>query len=80
LILFIGHMFNIIIGVFVPGIQSARLIYVEFFSKFYHGNGRKFNPFGSVRKFTKEQYKPESVIQPEKKKLAKPKIMIKLKK
>ena len=81
LILFIGHMFNIIIGVFVPGIQSARLVYVEFFSKFYEGNGRKFNPFGSVRKFTQEQYEPEqSMIQPEKKKPDKPKIKIKLKK
>jgi V/A-type H+-transporting ATPase subunit I len=74
-------MFNIIIGVFVPGIQSARLVYVEFFSKFYEGNGRKFNPFGSVRKFTQEQYEPEqSMIQPEKKKPDKPKIKIKLKK
>ena len=81
LILFIGHMFNIIIGVFVPGIQSARLVYVEFFSKFYEGNGRKFNPFGSVRRFTQEQYEPEqSMIQPEKKKPDKPKIKIKLKK
>ena len=81
LILFIGHMFNIIIGVFVPGIQSARLIYVEFFSKFYEGNGRKFNPFGSVRTFTQEQYEPEqSVIEPEKKKPDKPEIKIKLKK
>ena len=81
LILFIGHMFNIIIGVFVPGIQSARLVYVEFFSKFYQGNGRKFSPFGSLRTFTKEQYELElSVIEPEKKKLVKPKIKTKLKK
>ena len=43
-IIFIGHIFNIIIGVFEPGIQGARLIYVEFFSKFYHGNGRPFRP------------------------------------
>jgi len=75
LILFIGHMFNIIIGVFVPGIQSARLIYVEFFSKFYHGNGIMFNPFGSVRQFTYEQYTLEqSAIQPKKKTPAEPKI------
>ena len=46
MILFIGHMFNIIIGVFEPGIQGARLIYVEYFSKFYRGNGRAFKPFG----------------------------------
>jgi len=55
-ILFIGHLFNIIIGVFEPGIQGARLIYVEFFSKFYHGNGRAFRPFGTARKFTYDQY------------------------
>src|SRR6267143_73230 len=59
MILFIGHIFNIIIGVFEPGIQGARLIYVEFFSKFYHGNGRAFKPFGSTRKFTYDQYELE---------------------
>jgi V/A-type H+-transporting ATPase subunit I len=73
-ILIVGHLFNTIIGVFEPGIQGARLVYVEFFSKFYHGNGRKFDPFGSVRQFTYEQYAPEqSVIKSEKEKPAKPK-------
>jgi V/A-type H+-transporting ATPase subunit I len=51
-ILFIGHLFNIIIGVFEPGIQGARLLYVEYFSKFYRGNGRAFKPFGSLRRFS----------------------------
>jgi len=74
-ILIVGHLFNTIIGVFEPGIQGARLVYVEFFSKFYRGNGRRFNPFGSVRYFTYEQYTMEqSVSQPEKKKPAEPKI------
>ena len=59
MILFIGHLFNIIIAVFEPGIQGARLIYVEFFSKFYHGNGRAFKPFGSTRKYTYDQYELE---------------------
>ena len=56
IILFIGHIFNIIIGVFEPGIQGARLVYVEFFSKFYHGNGKPFRPFGTTRKYTYDQY------------------------
>jgi len=74
MILFIGHMFNIIIGVFEPGIQGARLIYVEYFSKFYRGNGRKFSPFGSLRRFTEEQYHSE---QQEKKESDKPKLKVK---
>ena len=59
MIFLIGHTFNIIIGVFEPGIQGARLIYVEFFSKFYHGAGRPFKPFGSKRRFTKNEYEIE---------------------
>jgi len=59
IILVVGHLFNIIIGVFEPGIQGSRLIYVEFFSKFYKGNGRAFKPFGSMRRFTENQYKSE---------------------
>jgi V/A-type H+-transporting ATPase subunit I len=59
MIFIIGHLFNIIIGVFEPGIQGARLIYVEFFSKFYHGSGKHFKPFGSKRKFTIDQYNLE---------------------
>jgi len=59
-IFFIGHIFNIILGVFEPGIQGARLIYVEFFSKFYHGNGKPFRPFGRKRKFTFDQYNVET--------------------
>jgi len=74
MILFIGHLFNIIIGVFEPGIQGARLLYVEYFSKFYRGNGRAFKPFGSLRRFTENQFESE---QQEKKKSVKPKIKVK---
>ena len=56
MIFIIGHLFNIVIGVFEPGIQGARLIYVEFFSKFFHGGGKQFKPFGSKRRFTTNQY------------------------
>jgi V/A-type H+/Na+-transporting ATPase subunit I len=55
-IFFIGQISNIILGVFEAGIQGSRLLYVEFFSKFYLGNGTPFRPFGTIRKFTVEQY------------------------
>ncbi len=52
IILVIGQAFNVILGVFEPGIQGARLIFVEYFSKFYSGNGRPFHPFGAERAYT----------------------------
>jgi V/A-type H+/Na+-transporting ATPase subunit I len=52
-ILLVGQMFNLVLGVFEPGIQGARLIFVEHFSKFYEGNGRPFTPFGSRRRYTR---------------------------
>ena len=52
LILVVGQLFNIVIALFEPGIQGARLIYVEFFSKFFTGNGREFRPFASRRRRT----------------------------
>lgn len=47
-----GQLFNVVLAVFEPGIQGARLIFVETFSKFYTGNGRAFRPFGSARVHT----------------------------
>ncbi len=47
-----GQSFNVILGVFEPGIQGARLIFVEYFSKFYSGNGKSFRPFGAARRHT----------------------------
>lgn len=51
-LLLFGLGFSIILGVFEPGIQGARLIFVEHFSKYYEGNGRPFAPFGSRREHT----------------------------
>ncbi|HKV90270.1 MAG TPA: hypothetical protein VJQ43_03630, partial [Thermoplasmata archaeon] len=52
LVLIAGQLFNLILGVFEPGIQGARLIFVEHFSKFYEGNGHEFHPFRSERRHT----------------------------
>ena len=40
------------LGALSSGIQAVRLHYVEFFMKFYKGEGIKFNPFKYVRKYT----------------------------
>ncbi len=58
-ILLIGQSFNVILGVFEPGIQGARLIFVEYFSKFYTGNGRPFRPFGAARTHTVSSVNPD---------------------
>ncbi len=55
-IVIVGQLFNLIIAVFESGIQGARLLYVEFFSKFYRGNGRYFRPFASPRNYTIKQF------------------------
>jgi V/A-type H+-transporting ATPase subunit I len=39
-----------LLGVIAAGIQTLRLNWVEFFRKFYQGNGSLFQPFGSPRK------------------------------
>jgi V/A-type H+-transporting ATPase subunit I len=51
-ILIFGQMFNLILALFEPGIQGARLLYVEFFSKFLHGGGKMFSPFRGGRTYT----------------------------
>ncbi|EQD31024.1 V-type ATP synthase subunit I, partial [mine drainage metagenome] len=57
-LLLVGQTFNTILGVFEPGIQGARLIFVEHFSKYYHGNGRGFTPLRSNRQYTEPSTDP----------------------
>ena len=48
-----GHLFNIAISALSAFIHSARLQYVEFFTKFYQGGGTPFVPFKITTKYVK---------------------------
>jgi V/A-type H+/Na+-transporting ATPase subunit I len=54
LVFIVGHIGNAALGLIGGGLQSLRLQYVEFFTKFYKGGGRKYNPFGMIRRFTED--------------------------
>lgn len=47
LVMFVGHAFNLAMGVLGAYIHDCRLQYIEFFSKFYTGEGELFTPLGS---------------------------------
>lgn len=49
-----GHILNTVLGLLEGGLHSIRLHYVEFFTKFYKGGGKKYNPFGMKRKYTED--------------------------
>jgi V/A-type H+-transporting ATPase subunit I len=49
-----GHALNTALSIMAPGLHALRLQYVEFFGKFYEGGGRKYDPFGYIRKYTEE--------------------------
>jgi V/A-type H+/Na+-transporting ATPase subunit I len=53
-VLIFGHLGNTALGLVGGGLQSLRLQYVEFFTKFYRGGGVKYSPFGKLRKFTED--------------------------
>jgi len=51
IILAVGHAFNIFINLLGAYVHNSRLQYVEFFSKFYSGEGHAFNPLGGKTKY-----------------------------
>jgi len=53
-VLLVGHLLNTALGLLGGGLQSLRLQYVEFFTKFYKGGGEKYNPFGKKRQLSED--------------------------
>lgn len=53
IVILIGHAFNISMGALSAYIHDVRLQYVEYFGKFYTGEGTLFTPFGAKLKYVK---------------------------
>lgn len=53
IIFVLGHTFNFLIGGLGTFVHSCRLIYLEFFGKFYEGGGKVFKPLKINTKFVK---------------------------
>lgn len=51
LVFFVGHTVNILINLLGAYVHTNRLQFVEFFSKFYEGGGRRFSPFKFKTKY-----------------------------
>ncbi len=51
LIFVVGHLFMMIINALGSFIHTARLQYLEFFTKFYEGGGREFKPFKHEKRY-----------------------------
>ena len=52
ILMVVGHIFNLAIGLLGAYIHDARLQYVEFYGRFYEGEGSLFSPLGSKMKHT----------------------------
>jgi V/A-type H+-transporting ATPase subunit I len=52
IIFLVGHVFSFAMNALGAFVHALRLQYVEFFSKFYTGGGRKYTPFSVKRDYT----------------------------
>ena len=50
-ILLVGHAFNLVMNLLGAYIHDARLQYVEFYGRFFEGEGTLFRPLGGERKY-----------------------------
>ena len=51
IILIVGHLFNLFLAFLGAYVHTSRLIYVEFFGKFYEGGGKAFKNFRTESKY-----------------------------
>ncbi|MDD3947439.1 MAG: V-type ATP synthase subunit I [Clostridia bacterium] len=51
LVFVVGHTFNLFINTLGVYVHNSRLQYVEFFGKFYNGEGHAFTPLGAKTKY-----------------------------
>lgn len=49
-IYFVGHAFNIVMGLLSAYVHDSRLQYIEFFGKCYEGGGKPFKPLSVATK------------------------------
>jgi len=53
IVLTVLHAFNFALAALAAYVHDIRLQYVEFFGKFYDGNGRFFAPLGSETRYVR---------------------------
>lgn len=52
-LMIVGHVFNLALSLLGAYIHDARLQYVEFYGRFYEGEGELFAPLGSDKKYVR---------------------------